>query len=241
MVFKTFDGDSFGDKIGFSKRPFAQWSSDIAKATSDIDGFFTKAKVGFKTAFTVPKGENGGLLDLLQGNKLDAAFSDFNEDTKNGTANVAHFMEQCKDDSFKKYIESVDDGKYTVQGYTKFVNESNTALKATSLSSKAAAVGMKALSVAMNMAVMLPCLNNHCFILIVKGGININQLKKSCSLKELNDCEVALLGVKENEHIITKKIIKKYTKKIKLYSLKLKISVLLSNIGIKCKNIKTVD
>lgn len=144
------------------------------------------------------------------------------------------FNKVTANNNMTKYLQSLKGAKASQEGY-------NASLKATSVASKAAAAGIKALFVVMNMAVMLPCLNNHCFILIVKGGININQLKKSCSLKELNDCEVALLGVKENEHIITKKIIKKYKRKIKSNSLKLKISVLLSDIGIKCKNIKTVD
>ena len=58
------------------------------------------------------------------------------------------------DDSLKKYLDTCKTGEATWDGFVEYQQKSATSLKATSLSAKAAAVGMKVLKAAMSMAVM---------------------------------------------------------------------------------------
>lgn len=81
------------------------------------------------------------------------ALQDWNTTGKNG-GDVAAVYEKA-DDQLKQYLDTCKTGEATWDGFVKYQQKSATSLKATSLSARAAAAGMKVLNAAMSMAVMV--------------------------------------------------------------------------------------
>ena len=56
MIFKIFqsDLDGISNKIGFSKRSFAEWGKQVSNSFKESEGVINSFKNALKTAFTVP-------------------------------------------------------------------------------------------------------------------------------------------------------------------------------------------
>lgn len=56
MIFNTFqsDLDGISNKLGFSKRSFAEWGKQVSTSFKESEGVVNSFKNAFKTAFTVP-------------------------------------------------------------------------------------------------------------------------------------------------------------------------------------------
>ena len=54
MIFKTFqsDLDGISNKIGFSKRSFAEWGNQVSASFKESEGVMNRFKNALKTAFT---------------------------------------------------------------------------------------------------------------------------------------------------------------------------------------------
>lgn len=66
--------------------------------------------------------------------------------------------------SMQDYISTVGDGKATWEGFIKYQQNAAEQIKATSLSARAAAVGMKILKAAMSMAIMALLMPKKCSV-----------------------------------------------------------------------------
>ena len=69
-IFKTFqsDLDGISNKIGFSKRSFAEWGKQVSTSFKESEGVINSFKNALKTAFTVPIEKNNDWIKNNLGN-----------------------------------------------------------------------------------------------------------------------------------------------------------------------------
>ena len=162
-IFKTHtkDLDGFTNKIGFSKRTFAEWGSQVSQSFKEAEAganrfttFFKKTWAGTKTAFHAPQDiKNIELIgasnfDSLFGMNSEQFFQDFN---KSGSESLSVLTKWCDgigvaDDTMRAYLTDCMQKQVpaSFEGYNNYVK---TAIEGT----KKLSLGMKALSVAGNM------------------------------------------------------------------------------------------
>lgn len=143
-LFKTSFGDAFADIN--SKFDMAVSGSERFKASVSGIG------QGIKSVFTQTKDSP---FELMTDDEAKQRILDFAQAFDNGAVGLQKFNNELKNKGMKAYLSQVDAGKASLEGYKSYVIQANAALQKTSLASKAAAVGMKALNAALNMGVML--------------------------------------------------------------------------------------
>lgn len=72
-IFKTFqsDLDGISNKIGFSKRSFAEWGKQVSTSFKESEGVVNSFKNALQTAFTVPIEKNNGWIKNEFGEIVD--------------------------------------------------------------------------------------------------------------------------------------------------------------------------
>lgn len=133
--------------IGGRKRSFSQIKKDIDEAVKSVEEGGSRFKAGMSAFFSAPKKP----LVELDKNSFKSYFNEFNKQANKGKKNIDQFIESCSDKGFTQWIKQVDQGSRTQANYSEYIKKSNASLNKMTLSSKAAAVGMKALSMATNM------------------------------------------------------------------------------------------
>ena len=73
MIFKTFqtDLDGISNKIGFSKRSFAEWGKQVSNSFKESEGIINNFKNTLKTAFTVPVEKDNSWIKNKLGEIVD--------------------------------------------------------------------------------------------------------------------------------------------------------------------------
>lgn len=73
MIFKTIQSglDGISNKIGFSKRSFAEWGKQVSISFKESEGVVNSFKNALKTAFTVPIEKNNGWIKNEFGEIVD--------------------------------------------------------------------------------------------------------------------------------------------------------------------------
>lgn len=160
MVFETLGNDKFLDNMSFLGKSFSDVSTQIKSVDSSFDSTISKTQKlkaeissiwqGAKGVFAKTKGSP---LELLSDEDAQKQISKFAKAWDSGAEAMQKFNAQLTDKGMREYLETVDAGSASLEGYKNHINATNTALQTTSLSSKAAAAGMKALSLAGNMLV----------------------------------------------------------------------------------------
>lgn len=177
-MFKTYDSDIDGitNKLGFSKRSFAEWGEQVSKSVTESEGKLNKFKSAVKTAFTVPKdyvkNESG---EIVTKNNIDSYIPLLTTDDARyellNLQNIQKEIDKTKG-SWDDYANCFKDNEKYLLTYAKSnkvldssvveVKESNikareevikqnSSLKQTTIKAKAAAFGLQMLSIAGNM------------------------------------------------------------------------------------------
>lgn len=91
MIFKTFQTnlDGISNKIGFSKRSFAEWSKQVSASFKESDRFSKQLKAALKTAFTIPLEKNDSWIknklgDIINKNNIDSFIPRLTEESRKG-------------------------------------------------------------------------------------------------------------------------------------------------------------
>lgn len=164
MIFKAYDNDLEGlsNKLGFSKRTFAEWGHQVKQSFLDGENAILGFKNAIKTAFIVPKEiekinlipetDFSSLFDL----NASAFFDDFNKRGSTSVETLTNFCDKLNvtDDNMRSYLVDCMQ-KQVPASYEEYCSWTNKAIESTkqmTLGAKAASLGMKALSIAGNMA-----------------------------------------------------------------------------------------
>lgn len=178
MIFKTFDNDLDGitNKLGFSRRSFAEWGKQVSTSFLEAEGIANKFKNTLKTAFTVPKDyKKNEAGEIITRDNIDSYMPKLStDDARNELITLQKFQEEINKTkgSWDDYNDKYKNGREYLLNYAKSNNvleasvddiknanlrnrEStimyNASLKQQTLGAKAASLGMKALSIAENM------------------------------------------------------------------------------------------
>lgn len=191
MIFKTYENDLDGifNKLGFKKRTFAEWGSQVKEAFNGAETgankFYTtlnKISSVMKTAFTVPKDKLDWIKnaqgEIVTKNNIDSYIPQLPQDeadglvkliqaqsiaVTNGTSNWQDYFQNLNINGQKHITELIkntkDLSKITGDDLVQATNAAresalkhNAALQQETLGAKAATLGLKALSVAGNIA-----------------------------------------------------------------------------------------
>ena len=178
--------DGISNKIGFSKRSFAEWGKQISTSFKESEGVINSFKNVLKTVFTVPvqkdnhwiknslgeivnKENIDSFIPQLDSNRVEEIITEINAVNKaKGSWNAYYKTLHDGEDFVVNLIKNTDDlskltGKDLVtanQQAREAAIAHNATLKQQTLSAKAATVAMKALSAVGNMIA---------FALIAKG------------------------------------------------------------------------
>lgn len=164
MIFKTYetDLDGISNKLGFSKRSFAEWGIQVSQSFNNAGKGLKGFKEAFKTAFIVPQKLDEIKLineaDFSSVFPVESAKSFFEYFNKSGSQSVATLTQWCDklgvtDKTMKAYLVDCMQKQVptSFEGYNNYVQAAIANNKQLTLSAKATAVGMKALSIAGNM------------------------------------------------------------------------------------------
>lgn len=180
-IVKTYENDLDGisNKIGFSKRSFAEWGSQVVTSFKESEGAIGKFKNTLVTIFTVQKDiedkwYKNDLGEIVTKDNIDSYIPKMTTDDAKyqlvGLQNIQNEINATMGswddyaDRFKKnekYLldyarshnvleSSVDDLKVAKENARKAAIAHNNALKQQTLGAKAATVAVKLLSVALN-------------------------------------------------------------------------------------------
>lgn len=191
MIFKTYENDLDGifNKLGFNKRTFAEWGSQVKEAFNGAETgankFYTtlnKISSVMKTAFTVPKDKLDWIKnsqdEIVTKNNIDSYIPQLSQDeadglvksiqaqsiaVTNGTKNWQDYFQKLDVEGRKHIIDLIkntkDLSKLTGDDLVQATNAAresalkhNAALQQETLGAKAATLGLRALSVAGNIA-----------------------------------------------------------------------------------------
>ena len=183
MIFKTFQSelDGISNKIGFSKRSFAEWGKQVSVSFKESEGVVNKFKNTLQTMF-VMKSENSNnwiknkMGDIISKDNIDSFIPELTKNSADKILDQIIAIDKANDswqDYFKQLekqgqgyivdlIKNTDDlsklmGEDLINANKKAREAAiahNNALKQQTLGAKAATVATKALSVALNMIAM---------------------------------------------------------------------------------------
>lgn len=183
MIFKTFQSELDGicNKIGFSKRNFAEWGKQVSASFKESEGVVNKFKNTLQTMFTAQSENANNLIrnkkgDIISKDNIDSLIPELTENATDKILNQIVAINKANDswqDYFKQlenrgqgYIvdlikNTVDLSKLTGEDLVNANQQArasvlahNEAIKAQTLSAKAGSVALKALSIAGNMIAM---------------------------------------------------------------------------------------
>ena len=183
-IFKTFqsDLDSLSNKIGFSKRNFAEWGKQVYTSFKESEGAVNKFKNVMRTAFVVPIEKNSWIKnsvgEIINEKNIDSLIAKFDTNSAREELQILQSIQSKINEtkgSWDDYNNQFNDGRKYLLDYAKQnnvlessvddlkkVNEAarasavahNAALKSTTLSAKAGAVALQALATVGNMFAM---------------------------------------------------------------------------------------
>lgn len=141
MIFKTYDSDIEGiaNKLGFSKRSFAEWGEQVSSAFTESEGKMNKFKNTLSAVF-VPKKDNTKLIGDFQ------AFKDLMLETGLSAEELAKEVGGV-DGRIVSYAKSGEVGKLTTDGFKESIGN-------LSLGAKAGQVALKGLALVGNTLAM---------------------------------------------------------------------------------------
>ena len=164
MIFKTYetDLDGISNKLGFNKRSFAEWGIQVSQSFNNAGKGLKGFKEAFKTAFIVPQKldeikliNEANFSSVFPVENAKSFFENFN---KRGSQSIATLTQWCDelgvtDKTMKAYLVDCMQKQVptSFEGYNNYVQSAIANNKQLTLSAKATAVGMKALSIAGNM------------------------------------------------------------------------------------------
>ena len=178
--------DGISNKIGFSKRSFAEWGTQVATTFKESEGFVNRFKNTLKTMFTVQSENSDNYFknafgEIVTKDNIDSYIPKITESRTNEILEEINAVRQANG-SWNDYYKTLKSGEdYVVdlikntddlskltgddlvqanQNAREAVLAHNNGLKQMTLGAKAANVAMKALSIAGNMIV---------YALIAKG------------------------------------------------------------------------
>lgn len=164
-IFKTYetDLDGFTNKLGFSRRSFAEWGSQVSQSFRDAGYGLDGLKAGFAAAF------NGGFqpndISLIAASDFNSLFgsdpkSFFNDFNASGNQSMMTLTQWCNrfeqmDTTMRSYLTDCMQKQVpaSFEGYNSYVKSAIASNKQMTLSAKATSVAMNALSAVGNMAV----------------------------------------------------------------------------------------
>ena len=94
-------------------------------------------------------------LALLPDNIAATQIKNFAAATDEGAVSLQKFFASLNDKGMQQYLKSVDAGKASLKDYKNYVNSANAAMQSAGMGARAAAVGIKALNMALNAGVMI--------------------------------------------------------------------------------------
>lgn len=142
-IFKTYENDIDGitNKIGFSKRSFAEWGKQVSSAFSQSQGVLNKFK-STTTAIFVPQNENN---DKLIGDFQ--AFKDLMDETGLSAEVLAKEVGEV-DSRIVRYAKSTDISKLSTDGFRGSIGNLSLEAKAGQVALKGLALVGNALAIA---------------------------------------------------------------------------------------------
>lgn len=182
-IFKTFqsDLDGISNKLGFSKRSFAEWGKQVSTSFKESEGIVNSFKNALKTAFIIPtekdsswiknsfgeiitKDNIDSFIPELDSNRVEEIITEINAVNKiKGSWNDYYKTLHDGEDFVVDLIKNTDDlSKLTGEDLVK-ANQSarqaviahNQALQQQTLGAKAATITTKALAVALNIGLSI--------------------------------------------------------------------------------------
>lgn len=94
------------------------------------------------------------MLDIVDEPAFESTIANYIKGTRNGEVAIQKFLSAHKSDGIAQYINTVRDGVYVYEDYAASAERANEATQKISLSTRAATIGMKALSMVGQMAAM---------------------------------------------------------------------------------------
>ena len=162
MIFKTYNTnlDGISNKLGFNKRSFAEWSTQVSQAFNNAG----KGLNGFKAALSSAFTNKTSNIQLINQSDFSNVFntknsqSFFNNFNTNATKSSEVLEKWCNglrvtDKTMRSYLTHCMQNQIpaSFEGYNNYVQSAIANNNQLSLSTKAAAFGFKALSMAGNM------------------------------------------------------------------------------------------
>ena len=125
-MFKTYDNDIDGitNKLGFSKRSFAEWGEQVSKAFAESEGKMNKFKNTMNAAFVPQTGKNNALIE---------EFNDFiflMNDEGLTAKETAEILGNDLSPEIQRYVKNSKDGKITTDGFKNSIGEMSIGAKA---------------------------------------------------------------------------------------------------------------
>ena len=162
MIFKTYetDLDGISNKLGFNKRSFAEWGTQVSQSFNNAGKGLKGFKQAFITAFStsiklISKADFSSIFPV---ENAESFFKSFNQ---NGSQSIATLTRWCDelgvtDKTMKAYLVDCMQKQVpaSFDGYNNYVQSAIANNKQLTLSAKAESVALKALSIAGNMIVM---------------------------------------------------------------------------------------
>lgn len=168
-IFKTYtsDLDGLSNKLGFSKRSFADWSTQVTQSFNDAGGGLNGFKNALSTAFTIPKEfkeikliKKEDFSTLFPSVKnADGFFSSFNRQGLESLSTLTKWCDEIKltDKTMTEYLRDCMQKQVpaSFEGYNYHAKIAIANNEKLSLSTRIAATATKALAIAQNMLVMI--------------------------------------------------------------------------------------
>lgn len=190
MIFKTYetDLDGISNKLGFSKRSFAEWGTQVSQSFNNAGKGLKGFKEAFVAAFSVQKKTDevklieSSTFNTLFGKSAEDFFKSFDQYGSQSISTLTQWCDQIgvTDKTMKAYL--VDCMRNQVptsfEGYNNYVKSAIANNKQLTLSAKAGAVALDALAIAGNMAAMWAITKG--IQLAVKGIDNLAHSAEYC-------------------------------------------------------------
>lgn len=143
-MFKTYDNDIDGitNKLGFSKRSFAEWGEQVSKAFAESEGKMNKFKNTMNAAFVPQTGKNNALIE---------EFNDFiflMNDEGLTAKETAEILGNDLSPEIQRYVKNSKDGKITTDGFKNSIGEMSIGAKAGKIALQGLALVGNALAMA---------------------------------------------------------------------------------------------
>ena len=182
MIFKTYETDLDGitNKLGFTKRSFAEWSEQVKTSFNEGTTVIEKFKKALSTAFTAQKESNNNWIKnsfgkIITKDNIDSFIPELDTNRVNEIIAKINAINKANG-SWNDYYKTLHDGEDFVIDFIKNTNDlskltgedlvkanqqarasalaHNEAIKAQTFSAKAGKVALQALAMAGNMLVM---------------------------------------------------------------------------------------